>query len=162
MVISLGSQSLTYKGDINKMAWRPQIDPYIVLPNEQGSPANNNSMAGNLISAPSIVGKLSMISYACVWTGSSPVGTISIEASDDFEYGPEGANSILNPGTWNVMPVSYYNGFTTSTVTTIPISGNTGNGMIDIAPTGIYAIRLIYTATSGTGNLTVTVSAKVS
>jgi hypothetical protein len=137
---------------------RFNISPYVVLPNQYGSPVNGNSMAGNLISSPTVVSKLSMISYSCVWTGSSLVGTISVQASDDYSFNAEG--QVNNPGTWNTIPVSYWNGSATATVTTIPVSGNSGNGLIDIAPTGIYAIRLIYTSGSGTGNLTVTVTAK--
>jgi hypothetical protein len=144
------------------MSTRPNFAPYVVLPNAYGSPANSSSMAVNLISQPTIVSRLSMINYACVWSGSSPVGTISVQASDDYELGPEGLNNPpINPGTWNTLPVSYYNGTTTSTVTAIPVSGSTGNGMIDVATSGFYAIRLIYTAGSGTGSLTVTINAKV-
>jgi hypothetical protein len=116
-------------------------------------------MAVNLTSQPTVVSRLSMVSYTCVWTGATPVGTISVQASDDYELNAEGGVEAI--GTWNTLPVSYYNGFTTSTVTAIPVSGSTGNGAIDIATNGFYAVRLIYLATSGTGTLTVTINAKV-
>jgi len=93
-------------------------------------------------------------SYALVWSGTSPVGTVSIQGSNDFALNAEGGVAVA--GTWNTLTVNY-NG---SAVTTIPVTGNTGNGIVDITATGIYAIRLIYTAGSGTGNLTVTMNAK--
>ena len=141
------------------MSTRPNFAPYVVIPNALGSPANGNSMAGNITSAPTVVSRLSMINYACVWTGSSPVGTISVQASDDFALNAEGNVEVA--GTWNTLPLSYWNGTTTSTVQAIPISGSTGNGMIDVATAGFYAVRLVYTATSGTGALIVTINAKV-
>lgn len=141
------------------MSTRPKFEPYIVLPNAYSSPANSGSMAVNLTSQPTVVSRLSMVSYTCSWAGSSPVGTISVQASNDYELNPEG--NLYATGTWNTLPVSYWNGSTTSTVTAIPVSGSTGNGAIDIATNGFYALRLIYTATSGTGTLTVTIDAKV-
>jgi hypothetical protein len=97
-----------------------------------------------------------MVSYACIWTGSSPIGTVSVEGSNDFSLNAEGA--VMNAGTWNFLPLSY----NSTIVTAIPITGNTGNGLIDIASNGIYALRFLYTATSGTGTMTVTINAKVS
>lgn len=82
------------------------------------------------------------------WTGTSPVGTISIQGSNDFSL-----NNALNPynsGTWNTLTLNYGG----SAVTTIPISGNSGNGIVDVTATGIYAVRLVYTAGSGSGTLT--------
>ena len=112
-------------------------------------------MATNLTSLVTVVSRLSLVNYSCSWTGSSPVGSVSIQGSNDFELNPEGV--VENTGTWNTLPLGYNSGV----VTAIPISGNSGNGAIDIATTGFYALRFIYTATSGTGNLTVTVNAKV-
>ena len=128
--------------------------PTVVIPNALGSPANGNSMAGNITSSPTIILDMYAGSYALSWTGSSPVGTVSIQGSNDYSQNAEG--NVMNAGTWNVLTVNY-NG---SAVTTIPITGNTGNGIIDITATGIYAVRLIYTAGSGTGSLTVTMIAK--
>lgn len=138
------------------MATRPQFNPYVVIPNARALPANSSLMTGNIISAPTIVQKLSMISYQAVWAGTAPVGTISIELSNNYALNVDG--SVQNAGTWTTMTF-LYNG---SPVTSVPVSGNSGDGMIDIDATGAYAIRLIYTFTSGTGNLTVTIAAKVS
>lgn len=128
--------------------------PRIVIPDPGGTPANGNSMAGNITSLPVVILDLYALSYGLSWTGSSPVGTVSVQGSNDFLQNAEGA--VMNVGTWNSLVLNYGG----SAVTTVPISGNTGNGIIDVVATGIYAIRLIYTATSGTGSLIVTMVAK--
>jgi len=112
-------------------------------------------MATSIISAPSIPKNLSMIGYSVSWTGATPVGAISVQVSNDLTLYPNG--QINNPGTWSTMAF-LYNG---ATVTSIPISGNTGNGFIDITRTAAYATRLVYTATSGTGTLQAIFNAKV-
>jgi hypothetical protein len=132
---------------------RPQLDPHRVIPSPNASPANSGSMASSITSEATIVKKLSQISYSCVYTG-SPIGSFSVQGSDDYQLNNDG--SVRNAGTWNTLPLGY-NG---SVVTSIPISG-AGNGMIDIASTGVYALRLVYTASSGSGNLTVIVNGKV-
>lgn len=138
------------------MSSRPQFSPYIVFPNANASPANTNSLAASFTSEPTIVQKLSQISYECTWTGSA-TGSLSVQGSNDFSITPGGMNFVQNPGTWTSLILSYNGGDTTS----IPISGPTGNGIIDIASTGLYAVRLIYTAGTGTGSMTVTINAKV-
>lgn len=128
--------------------------PQIVIPSPQGSPANGNSMATNITSSPTIVQDMYAMCYGLVWTGTSPIGTVSIQGSNDFALNSDG--SVAVAGTWTTLTVNY-NG---TAVTTVPVTGNSGNGLIDIVATGIYAVRLIYTATSGTGSLTVTMNAK--
>lgn len=126
------------------------LGPVIVIPNVLGSPSNGNSMAGNITSSPSIVPYPSVFSYEVDWTGTSPVGTVSVQGSNTFTLNAEGG--IGNAGNWTTLTFNY-NG---SAVTTIPITGNSGTGLIDLTVTSIYALRLIYTAGSGTGSLTVT------
>jgi hypothetical protein len=114
-------------------------------------------MATNITSIVSIIDNLYAYSYGVVWTGTSPVGTLSAQSSNDYKQLANGQPDPNNPGTWNTMPLSL-NG---TLVTTIPISGNTGNGMIDIDASGCFAVRLLYTAGSGTGAMTATLNAKV-
>ncbi len=132
------------------MSSRPQFSPTPVLNSVTGQ-----SMTGNLTSLVTIIQKLSMVSYGVSWTGSSPVGTISVQVSNDYSTNANG--SVLNSGTWNTLTFSSGG----STVTTLPVSGNTGNGFIDIDQTGAYAVRLIFTAGSGTGTLNAVINAKV-
>lgn len=138
------------------MSIRPQYSPYRVIPNAAASPANSSSMGASITSAPTIIQKLSMISYEVDWAaGSTPVGSLSIEVSNSYSLNQDG--SVHSAGTWTTMTLSY-NG---SSVTSIPVSGNSGNAFIDIDATGAYAMRLVYTRVSGTGSLTATVSGKV-
>lgn len=137
------------------MSTRPQCGPTIVIPSNYASPANTGDMSANIISAPTIIQKLSMMSYAVTWSGTAPVGAISVQASNDYTQYADG--SVNNPGTWNPMPLSY-NG---TSVTSIPVTGNSGNGFIDIDQMGGYAIQLVYTATSGTGTLQAIINGKV-
>jgi hypothetical protein len=115
----------------------------------------NGNMASNITSAVSIVDQLSMMSYSYSWSGASPVGTISVQVSNDYSEYPNG--QVNNPGTWNTLPLS----LSGTSVTAIPLSGNTGEGFVDIDELGAYAIRTIYTAGSGTGLLQVDMNAKV-
>lgn len=125
------------------------LGPHIVIPNSQGNPANGNSMGADIISQPSLVPLSGTISYQVVWSGSTPVGAVAIEGSNDYSL--DALGNILNPGHWDTLVVE----FAGSPTSSIPITGNSGSGLIDITTTAIYATRLIYNATSGTGNLTV-------
>jgi hypothetical protein len=113
------------------------------------------NMSGNITSAPTILQSLSMVSYALSWTGSTPIGTAEVQVSNDYTL--DGAGKVSNPGTWTTITLSV--GGTPSD--TIAITGNTGNAFIDIDKTAAYAIRLVYTAGSGTGALTAVIAGKV-
>lgn len=129
------------------MSTRTGLRPQIVL--------NAGDMSGSLISQPTVLQSLSCGSYSLTWAGTSPVGSVSLEVSDDYKLNPDG--TVENAGTWNVAPISVSG----TPATSAPVAGNTGTGFIDILGTGAYAIRVIYTATSGTGALTITVNGKV-
>jgi len=136
------------------MSTRTNIRPQQVIPSAQGTPASGNSMATDIVSAPTVLQSVTVLNYGVSWSGTTPVGAINIEASNDFTVNPVGG---VSGGTWNVLPLSL-NG---QTVFTIPVTGNSGNGMIDVDTLGAGAVRLRYTATSGTGNLIATVAGKV-
>lgn len=124
------------------MASRPLLKPFQVI--------TNGDMSADIVSEISIIDNITGVSYAVTWSGSSPVGTCSVEISDDYTENADG--SERNPGTWNTMPLS----------PAPTVSGNTGNGYIDILGTVGYAIRLRYTSTSGTGSMQAIVTGKVS
>jgi hypothetical protein len=113
-------------------------------------------MAGNLTSPATIVQKISMLSYTVSWAGTSPVGTLAVQISNDFSLNPNG--TVNNMGTWTVLPLNLAG----TTVNTIPVTGNTGTGAIDIDQLGFFAVQLVYTATSGTGVLNAVFNGKVS
>lgn len=135
------------------MSTRTNLRPQAVIGGNSGV---SGSMATNITSMATVLQSLTSGSYAFSWSGTSPVGTVSFQVSDDYSLDPKG--QVLNAGTWNTAPVSVAG----TSVTTIPITGNTGNGYLEVLGTGAYASRVIYTAGSGTGTLTVTVVGKVS
>lgn len=114
------------------------------------------NMASTTASSATIMQSLSMLSYAISWTGTTPVGTLALQFSDDYSVSPNG-ETVIKAGTWNTAPMDIAGAF----VTSASVSGNTGNGIIDVTTTGHYAVRLLYTAGSGTGTLSIIVSGKV-
>lgn len=125
------------------MSSRTQLNPHLVITNGDMSQAS-------IISEVTIIQKLSLASYGVSWAGTSPVGVITVEVSNDYSLNSSG--TVSNAGTWNQLPLSG----------TAAVSGNTGNGFIDIDAQAGYALRLVYTKTSGTGSLQATVVGKVS
>lgn len=123
------------------MSSRPQIPQFPVI--------TNGSMAGSITSQVTIIDKISMLSYAVSWTGTTPVGTMTVEVSNDYKINVDG--TVRNAGTWNTVPIT----------PAATVSGNTGNGFIDIGATGAYAVRLVYTRTSGTGTMQAQINCKV-
>lgn len=115
----------------------------------------SQSMASNITSSVTILGNCTGASYTVSWSGTSPVGTLSVQVSNDYSLFSTGV--VNNTGTWTTIYLNV-NG---TPATTIAVSGNTGNGFINIANIEAYAIRLIYTAASGTGTLNATVNGKV-
>lgn len=116
------------------------------------SPLN---LANTGASQPTILQSLTKLNYDITWTGSSPVGTLQLQSSSDYLLAPN--NTVINAGTWNTCPMGVDGAYATS----IPITGNTGNGEIAILHTSGYAMRLLYTASSGTGTMSIIVSGKV-
>ncbi len=144
--MTYGETPRNAKGD-PFMSTRTNLRPQVVL--------DAGDMSGDLVTDPTILQSLSCGSYALTWTGSTPVGSVSLQISDDYKLNPNG--TVENAGTWNTAPISVGG----TTVNSAPVSGNTGTGYIEILGTGGYAIRLIYTSVSGSGSLTVTVNGKV-
>lgn len=124
------------------MSSRPLLQPMPVITNGDMSTATITSLV-------TIISNCSMVSYALSWSGTSPVGTISVEVSNDYSQNGQGA--VSNAGTWTPLTLS----------AGTSVSGNTGTGFIDIVQSSAYAIRLKYTKTSGTGTLQATLKAKV-
>lgn len=116
----------------------------------------NGDMSANITSQVTILQSITGVAYAVSWSGSTPVGTLSVQVSNDYSLNQSG--TVQNTGTWTTIYLNV-NG---TPATTIAVSGNTGSGVADIEKTMVYAIRLIYTAGSGTGTLNAVINGKVS
>ncbi len=111
--------------------------------------------ATSTTSSATVLQSLSNLSYEVSWTGSTPVGTLALQVSNTYALAPDGTVAVA--GTWTSVPLE----LSAAEVTTIPVSGNTGNGFIDVTMHAGYAMRLLYTKGSGTGTLTAVVAGKV-
>ncbi len=131
------------------MSTRPTIKSYAVI--------NGESMAADITSLPTILELISGVAYTVSWSGTTPVGDLYLQGSNDYSLNPDG--SVLNSGTWTNMYVSINGG---APAASMPISGNTGSGIIEIERTNIFAIRLFYDRSSGTGTLNALIKGKVS
>lgn len=115
----------------------------------------NGSMTADITSLPTFLAQKTRGSYEISWSGTSPIGTISLEGSDSYSLDPVGGT--LNSGIWTTMTVSVGG----TPMDTIPVSGNTGSILIDFN-TGLNAVRVFYDFTSGTGTMNALITAKVS
>lgn len=128
-------------------------DRPLIAPNLNKPVVNAGDMSqATVTSQVSIIQRLPGISYDIAWTG-TPTGTFAVQVSNTYTQNPDG--TAANAGNWNTLPSA-------ALIGTLPApAGAPGNGFIDVIGTEAYAIRLVYTKTSGTGSLTVVPSAKV-
>lgn len=137
------------------MSSRSNLRPQAVI-GTGSSPSVSGSMAASITSNPTVLQSLTVGLYTYSWSGTSPVGAISVQISNDYSLNPNG--TVNNTGTW----VTIYFTLNGTTVTnSAPLTGNTGEGAIEWT-TGAYAIRTVYTRTSGTGTIQAIVNGKVS
>ena len=122
------------------MSSRPILPPNPVIV--------NGDMSANITSVVSILSNISMISYDISWTGTSPIGTAAVQVSNTYKQNAAGGQQVA--GDWTTIPLSVTD-----------ISGNSGSGIIEIPEIATYAVRLIYTRTSGTGTMQATINGKV-
>lgn len=128
------------------MSDRPLIAPALT------KPLINQSMGASITGPATIIQRLPGISYDIEWTG-NPVGTFEVQVSNTYTQAPDG--TVINAGNWNTLPSSSFTG-------TYPVpAGVADHGFLDVVGTEAYAVRLVYTRTSGTGTLTVIPAAKV-
>lgn len=123
------------------MSSRPILSPFQVI--------TDGSMAASITSAPTIIQNVSMVSYDISWTGTAPVGVMSVEVSNTYSQNVDG--SVRNAGSWTALTLS----------SAPAVSGSTGSGFIDLEALSAFAVRLVYTRTSGVGTMNATISGKV-
>lgn len=131
------------------MSSRPFVKQYPVI--------ENGNMAGSITSSVTIMQMLTVAAYTYSWSGTTPVGAISVEVSNDYKPGVMDTDPV-NAGTW--VPI-FFTLDGAATVNSAPLTGNTGVGIIEFS-TGAYAVRTKYTRTSGTGTLQAVINCKVS
>ena len=98
----------------------------------------SNNMGTDFFSLPGNVTNVAGYSIQAIWTnGTSPVGSMSLQASNDSEN-------------WSDIPNS-----------TLPVSGNTGNNVFNTSNNVYYNyVRLVYTFTSGNATCVVSMVSK--
>lgn len=129
-------------------------DRPLIKPNAQKPLISAGDMSANITSPVTIIQNLPGISYDLAWTG-TPTGTFTVQVSNSCVLNSDGTLSSTNPGSWNDLPSSSFNGNYPAP------SGSAGKGFLDVVGTEAYAVRLIYTAATGSGSLTVLPAAKV-
>ncbi len=130
------------------MSIRSELRPYQVL--------TDSLITADKTSLVTIIQKISLVSYTYSWTGTSPVGTLKVEVSNDYSIDAQG--NVSNAGHWS--SVAFLAG--TATALTVAVSGNTGSTNIVLPLCGAYAVRTVYTFSSGTGILQAWICGKVS
>ncbi len=81
------------------------------------------------------------MSFQATWSGTSPVGTLDVQVSNDHQ---ENGGVVVNAGNW-------------TSIYTAPqaVTGNTGTLFLNIAAISAAFIRCVYAPTSGVGTLDV-------
>jgi hypothetical protein len=109
---------------------------------------NNVDLSVNQTSAPIQVQFSDNIAIQFVWTG-TPVGLFGVNVSTTATLNAVG---VITGGSWTPMILTYPN---------IPQTiGMDGNGTIELTQICSSFIQIVYTATSGAGRCTATLTAK--
>lgn len=113
---------------------------------------NAADMTSSITSPPTNINRIPGISYDLVWSG-TPTGTFIVQVSNTYSQNPDG--TVAAAGSWNTIPQASFTG-------TYPApAGSSGFGFLDVVGTEAAWVRLVYTAASGAGTLTVVPAAKV-
>lgn len=114
-------------------------------------------MSANITSPVTEIRYLDDIGIQLNWTG-SPTGTFAVQVSADYSVDTVGGGTVLNPGNWISVALSYLVAGIPTTSTTIPTS--VGSPIyIDLQQLSAPYIRIIYVGT-GVGVLDAYITAK--
>jgi len=80
---------------------------------------------------------LDNMSFQVIWSGTTPVGTATVEVSNDHQ---ENGGVVTNAGTWTAL----------TTPAQLAISGNAGNALMQVTNLSAAWVRLNFAKTSGT------------
>ncbi len=98
-----------------------------------------SDISTNSTSAESVVLNQDIASIHVVWTGSSPVGVITVEAKNGDK-----------DSAWRVLDMG----------ATINVSGNSGEHDLTFTELPFHSLRIVYTAGGGTGSLDAVITSK--
>ena len=105
----------------------------------------SEDLSVNITSEIVSVKNLDNASIIVSWSGTSPVGTLAVQARNN-------GNGDVNPEPWYTLDMG----------APITISGNSGTHQLVFNLLPFTDLRLVYTATSGTGTLDAVITSKVS
>jgi hypothetical protein len=92
---------------------------------------------GSTISRAMRAAVLDNMSFQVQWSGATPVGTATVEVSNDHQ---ENGGVVTNAGTWIAL----------TSPAQVAISGNTGNAFMQVTGLSAAWVRLNFAKTSGT------------
>ena len=101
------------------------------------------SMTGSFNSSSIQLNTGTCISIQAVWSGGgSPVGSLKLQVSND--RGLQGGQQVSDSqASWTDV----------TSPAAIAVSGNAGSAFFDFQKTAAFAVRLVYTVTSGTATM---------
>lgn len=125
--------------------------------NSIGAPAGvSGDMTTSITSLVTDVQFLDDLAYQFTWSG-APVGNFQIQVSAN--HSEDFVGNVLVAGNWVPLTVTYWNGTVFVTGTTIPTT--VGSPIyVDLTLMSTPYLRAVYTAISGSGSLTATVTGK--
>lgn len=112
----------------------------IVRRPERGRTAATTSMASSFNDTPICVEYMVGLSIQASWSG-TPTGALKLQASN-HAFDQNVNNGILAAPIWTDIPGS-----------SVSLTGSAGTQMWDISEVYYEAIRVVYTASSGTGSI---------
>jgi len=124
----------------------------------------STSGIGGDMSQSSITSKITDIQYLdsisiqLSWTG-SPVGSFEVQGSIDYSPGDVQSGRPANSGTWTPMTLSYLDGSTMTTDTSIPTTVGSPI-LLNLALLAFPYIKIVYTRDSGSGTLSAWIMGK--
>ena len=125
------------------MSSRPVLKPQLVF--------NNTTLAATISSLITNINMIPIVSYTVVWTG-SPTGTLVVQVCNDYVPSPGGVLiPPVNAGSWKTL----------TTPSSVSLGGAGGSTFLDVPVTAAAWIKLLYTSSSGTGNINATLAGKV-
>jgi hypothetical protein len=101
-------------------------------------------MSANITTEPTNVQYSDNVGLFFTWTGSSPIGTVYVDVSNDKVSGDN------EPTNWATLDFG----------STVGITGNADTGLININQVPFSWLRVRYTRTSGSGTLTINLTTK--